>query len=392
MSFLLLSGALLTLNPVYPIGPECYYATYQALMQVKKADNYRSTMGIMPPGNTVGCNSEAEGIELAMLSDYEAAFDFAGKRQFFFDENEQHNSFNYSQLFVDRPVVNLAMESVTNVVTESVIEDDRSLTEEDSVIHSNDGDGGGSVFSVMNATIPTASAPPPVWQPLLKQTRSEHFIFPLTTPLFVTSPYGLRYHPVIHSFMRHEGTDFRAASNSEVMSIADGVVLETGYGPVTGFFITVRHADGWSSRYLHLNQLKVSKNQYVQKGNVIGLTGNTGRTNGPHLHLEMSHNDRLLDPMTILFEQLSSATPVAEAVSKPEPVVPESIDMPPKIAVVAGEGEHLQIGIRIGRRMSMYHPNEMIETDDGNWRIVKKFGKYKLLKIETSSPEKKRSF
>lgn len=83
MSFLLLSGALLTLNPVYPIGPECYYATYQALMQVKKADNYRSTMGIMPPGNTVGCNSEAEGIELAMLSDYEAAFDFAGKRKFF---------------------------------------------------------------------------------------------------------------------------------------------------------------------------------------------------------------------------------------------------------------------------------------------------------------------
>ena len=186
--------------------------------------------------------------------------------------------------------------------------------------------------------------------------------------------------------MRHEGTDFRAANNSEVMAIADGVVVETGYGPVTGFYVTVRHADGWSSRYLHLNQLLTTKNHYLQKGNVLGLSGNTGRTNGPHLHLEVSHNHQMIDPMTIDFEQRSSAvssdglsTPASEA---PTPSS-EPIDMTPKISIIVGEGKTLQVGVRVGRKMEMYSPQEIIETEEGSWRIVSKFGKYKLRKVET---------
>lgn len=375
MSFLLLSGALLTANPVYRIEPECYYSTYVALMQARKADTFRTGLGILAPLDSVTCYRDATGIELATLADYQAAFRMPQPLALISEEDQQ--SFDAARLFIVK-------ESVTPEATdegvEAIAQAKSSVNNQDLTLSSSDEDVGSSVFSVMNATVPTMSAPPPVWKPLLsQQAQSGRFIFPLTTPLNVTSPYGLRYHPVIHSFMRHEGTDFRAANNSEVMSIADGEVVEASYGPVTGFYITIRHADGWSSRYLHLNQLRVFKNQHVKKGNVIGLSGNTGRTNGPHLHLEISHNDRLLDPMKVLFEQRQSSSPV----SAPAPVTaPEPIDMTPKIAVVSGEGDNLQIGVRIGRSVSMYNPKEIIETDEGNWRIVKKFGKYKLLKVQ----------
>lgn len=403
MSFLLLSGALLTLNPVYRIEPDCHYATYQALMQAQKADAFRTNLGILEPVNTVACDTNAVGIELPTFSDYKAAFRLAEKNELTSIESEQSGDFDRLYLFAQEIVVTpdteiaavmadsaapqavaeTAIETATAEIAETVTQEDQSSIAEDFSGHPNDGDAGSSVFSIMNATIPTASAPPPVWKPLLsQQAQSGRFIFPLTTPLYVTSPYGLRYHPVVHSFMRHEGTDFRAASNSDVMSIADGIVVEASYGPVTGFYVTVRHKDGWSSRYLHLNQLKVSKNQLVSTGNTIGLSGNTGRTNGPHLHLEISHNDQLLNPMEILFEQRQSSSPIAEIGSEPTPVVLESVDMTPKIAIVAGEGANLQIGVRIGRKTSMYDPGEMVETEEGNWRIVKKFGKYKLLKVE----------
>lgn len=372
MSFLLLSGAMLALTPVKPVPLECQYATLQALLSARMSDSVTARIGIMPSLNSAACVPYDQGIEIATLSDYMLAFDrlipVPATR---LAQAEEEKAFDYSTLFPPKE----AAPEVSDQDTE------------ESAVNVLDGDAGSSVFTVLNATIPTASAPAPEWKPLLsQQARSSQFIFPLATSPYVTSPYGLRYHPVIHSFMRHEGTDFRANLNSEVMTIADGMIVEVGYGPVTGFFITVRHADGWSSRYLHLSELRVSKNQFVRRGNVIALSGNTGRTNGPHLHLEISHNDKLLDPMSILFEQRTTPGPAAEPqhTEPPEPK-PEPVDMTPAIAVIVGEGENLQIGVRTGRKLSMYSPSELIETEEGSWRIIKKFGKYKLSKIQTAS-------
>lgn len=378
MSFLLLSGTLLTANPVYRIEPNCYFSTTQALIHAPEANSFRRRFGILDPINSVACRLLSEGIEITTLDDYQTAFRLAAPR---LEMDEQHAMFSCFMLFLRQPEASSDASEGRVVAKEG-----RSLTGEDYALHTNDGDSGSSVFSVMNATIPTASALPPIWKPLLsQQTQSESFLFPLTTALYVTSPYGLRYHPVIHSFMRHEGTDFRAPMNSNVMSIADGVVTETGYGPVTGFYVTVSHKDGWNSRYLHLNQPGVSRNQIVPKGSVIGLSGNTGRTNGPHLHLEISHNNRLLDPMTMLFEPPQTTPQDTAFVPAPAAVAPQRIDMTPTIAVVVGEGKSLQIGVRIGRKMTMYAPDEPVETEQGSWRIAKKFGKYKLVRIETSS-------
>lgn len=247
-------------------------------------------------------------------------------------------------------------------------------------------------FSVLNLTIPTNSAPPPNWRPLANQRAVSavdnipdgEFIFPLTHEIVVTSPYGMRYHPVIHQFMRHEGVDLRAPVNSPVMTIADGDVAEAGYGPVTGFYVTVNHTDGWSSRYLHLNAINVHKGDKVLRGNVIGLSGATGRTNGPHLHLEISHHQQLSNPMEIL--SAATLTPNARraqnaaVLSEKKPVVTEPVDMTPAIALISGEGEALQIGVRVGKTMRFYVPGEPVETADGIWRIVKRYGKYKLVK------------
>ncbi|MGO3909111.1 hypothetical protein, partial [Huaxiibacter chinensis] len=79
----------------------------------------------------------------------------------------------------------------------------------------------------------------------------------------------------------------------------------------------------------------------------------------------------------------------ADSVAAPA-VAPEPVDMTPTIAVVAGEGETLQFGVRIGRKMAMYSPQEIVETDDGNWQIVKKFGKYKLQKVQSSDVSAKK--
>ncbi len=371
MSFLLLSGALLTPAPVYRIEPECYYAIEHKLMQTIKADNFRTHFGILGPMDAAVCHVESVGIELTMPEDYLAAFQHRAHLL-----EPQLPLFDYRLLLIEKTA---ADEADTAPGSEA-----QPVTDDDYALYANDGEAGSSVFSALNATIPTASAPPPVWKPLLRQqAQPASFIFPLTTALYVTSSYGLRYHPVIHSFMRHEGTDFRAALNSEVMSIADGVIVETGYGPVTGFFVTVRHQDGWSSRYLHLNQLSVSRHQIVQQGNVIGLSGNTGRSNGPHLHLEISHNERLLDPMTLLFEPRQKTTQAAAVVPASAPAVSTPDDMIPAIAIVMGEGSSLQIGVRTGHKMTMYSPDEPVETDRGTWRITKKFGKYRLVKIET---------
>lgn len=261
------------------------------------------------------------------------------------------------------------------------------------VVHSED-EAASSVFSVLNLTIPTRSASPSQWQPLVNQRAASFmddipkgaFIYPLTHDIVVTSPYGMRYHPVTHQFIRHEGVDFRAPVNSQVMAVADGDVAETGYGPETGFYITVNHADGWSSRYLHLNSVQVFKGSKVLRGNVIALSGATGRTNGPHLHLELSQHQQLLDPMNILSAStLAPNVRLTQRLSTQEEVtksVTDTVDMTPAISLISGEGENMQVGVRIGTKTIFYRPVEPVETDAGIWRIVKRYGKYKLVKQE----------
>ncbi len=209
------------------------------------------------------------------------------------------------------------------------------------------------------------------------------FSWPLSGPLRVTSPFGMRFHPLEHIFLNHKGVDLHAPMNSKVKAIADGRVAETGYGPLTGFFITVDHLDGWRSRYLHLNTLNVRKGEQVKQGDLIARSGATGRTTGPHLHLALSHNQQVIDPMRMI--ATSPGVPVASASLPAEPAALSVIESTPVVTLISGEGDDLQLGVRMGNKTVFYRLNEPVEQGDDVWRIVRKYGKYKLVKIDTES-------
>jgi|GEM_PF-1464827 len=224
-------------------------------------------------------------------------------------------------------------------------------------------------------------AVPPVLHP------SRLFSGPLSGPLLVTSPFGMRFHPVTHTFLNHEGVDLHAPMNSRVSVIADGQVLETGYGPLSGFFITVSHANGWRSRYLHLNTINVQKGQQLKQGDVIALSGASGRTTGPHLHLELSHNQQAIDPMSMLsrLPERPTASPATPFMPESPPVPPSEQESKPTITLVSGEGNDLQIGVRIGNKTAFYRLNEPVEQGDTLWQIVRRYGKYKLVRLNGKS-------
>src|SRR3989344_2332083 len=105
--------------------------------------------------------------------------------------------------------------------------------------------------------------------------------------IFVTSPYAPRWGGF------HRGTDFRAAVGTPVKSVADGVVKGFGDTDICcpkasfGKWILIEHNNGLSSTYAHLSLIKVSAGQKVGRGTVIGYSGNTGSSTGPHLHLSL---------------------------------------------------------------------------------------------------------
>src|SRR3989344_5059590 len=105
--------------------------------------------------------------------------------------------------------------------------------------------------------------------------------------VFITSPYG----PRGSGF--HGGTDFRAPVGTPVKTVSDGVVLGTGNTDLScpkasfGQWILIQHNNGLSSTYAHLSLIKVTKGERVSTGQIIGYSGNTGSSTGPHLHLSL---------------------------------------------------------------------------------------------------------
>lgn len=105
--------------------------------------------------------------------------------------------------------------------------------------------------------------------------------------IFVTSPYAPRWGGF------HRGTDFRASIGTQVKVVADGTVIGTGDtdiccpGASFGKWIFIEHNNGLSSTYAHLSLISVTKGQKVVRGQVIGYSGNTGSSTGPHLHLSL---------------------------------------------------------------------------------------------------------
>ena len=113
----------------------------------------------------------------------------------------------------------------------------------------------------------------------------------------MTSPFGMRMHPIHRTQRMHNGIDYAAGGGSRIFAIADGVVNVRQNDPRGyGLWIQIDHGNGYFSRYAHLQSFSVSMGARVTKGQVIGIEGNTGGSTGPHLHFEIRKGSTAVNP------------------------------------------------------------------------------------------------
>jgi murein DD-endopeptidase MepM/ murein hydrolase activator NlpD len=110
-----------------------------------------------------------------------------------------------------------------------------------------------------------------------------------------------RFHPILKTWRSHRGVDYAAASGSEIMATADGVVTHRGRLGDLGNAVAIRHPNGFITRYGHMSRFndKVRTGTRVRQGDVIGYVGMTGLATGPHLHYELWRGGRPLDPLGV---------------------------------------------------------------------------------------------
>jgi len=133
---------------------------------------------------------------------------------------------------------------------------------------------------------------------------SGFFAFPTPDLNVITSDFGWRTHPVTGKRSFHTGIDIsgKNANGKPIIASADGQVTVVSYSNGNaGYWVELKHADSkgniWTTRYLHMAQINVLVGDTVNKGDVIGAVGNTGRSTGPHLHFEMRFNEQLVNPL-----------------------------------------------------------------------------------------------
>jgi murein DD-endopeptidase MepM/ murein hydrolase activator NlpD len=112
----------------------------------------------------------------------------------------------------------------------------------------------------------------------------------------ISSEFGYRRSPFSRRASFHEGIDVSLRRGNRVVATGGGIVERVAYNRTYGTVIDVKHAPGLVTRYAHLNKSLVKQGQRVQRGELIALSGNTGRSTGPHLHYEVLFHDRPRDP------------------------------------------------------------------------------------------------
>ncbi len=112
----------------------------------------------------------------------------------------------------------------------------------------------------------------------------------------VSSAYGYRKDPFSGDTGYHKGVDVAVPKGTEVKAAQGGLVSASAYNGIGGNYIVIDHGNGTSSYYGHLQTRTVSVGDTVEQGEIIGLSGDTGRVTGPHLHFQLTYNERTVDP------------------------------------------------------------------------------------------------
>lgn len=117
-----------------------------------------------------------------------------------------------------------------------------------------------------------------------------------------TAGFGVRGNPFGPGSEFHTGIDISCPSGRPVYASADGIVVEANYSGGLGKCITLFHGLGLSTKYGHLSKIVVKEGQKIKRGTLIGYTGSTGRSTGPHLHYEVLLNGKPVNPLEYIQE------------------------------------------------------------------------------------------
>lgn len=133
-----------------------------------------------------------------------------------------------------------------------------------------------------------------------KKINFSKIVMPLNRGISVTSPYGIRTHPIFGASKFHNGIDL-VANYENVYSVLDGIVTETGWdNNGGGNYIKINHFNRFETAYLHLSEIYYRVGEFVKAGFVIAKSGNSGNSTGPHLHFSVKEFGQSINPTHFL--------------------------------------------------------------------------------------------
>lgn len=132
------------------------------------------------------------------------------------------------------------------------------------------------------------------------------FAWPAPGYYTITSPYGMRFHPVIKVYRNHSGIDIGAPLGSYVIVANDGIVTKATYSYSYGNMIMIDHGGGVTTLYAHGSEILVQVGDKVKRGDAILRAGSTGWSTGPHLHFEIRVNGTTIDPYPYIISNSSN--------------------------------------------------------------------------------------
>ena len=118
----------------------------------------------------------------------------------------------------------------------------------------------------------------------------------------LTSPFGMRKHPVLGTNRMHNGVDMACPQGTPIYATRSGTVTTASYqAGGAGYYVSINHGDGFASIYMHMTHYVVSGGQSVSAGQLIGYVGSTGMSTGPHLHFGISYAGSYVNPLAYIY-------------------------------------------------------------------------------------------
>jgi murein DD-endopeptidase MepM/ murein hydrolase activator NlpD len=117
----------------------------------------------------------------------------------------------------------------------------------------------------------------------------------------ITSPFGMRYHPILHYARMHTGVDWGAPIGTPIYAAGNGTIIKAAYDGGYGRRVEIQHANGYVTAYNHMSGFGrgVAEGAHILQGQTVGYVGDSGLATGPHLHYEVIINGNFVDPMAI---------------------------------------------------------------------------------------------